>query len=244
MPSQSWLTTSQLTMGACPSADVTVKPLAARPVLLSYKNAAPMVSKTPKIIPNKICMVGVSIVQPAKLAHPVMVPSNPTSKGEHSVQCALLALNVPEALSSTVIGALIRPLEFDMFAQKRNLSVCDTKACISTKCTSPAYRIAFLKMHSGTFRRHFRFLITSTLLDRGWSMTLSSTVFFLLFAIVLTRADNQQIQQLCVNAALCLLAVRSGLSPGRKSDLQMHRTPSALGDYRVLFVSATSRTVS
>ena len=68
--------------------------------------------------------------------------------------------------------------------------------------------------------------------------------FFLLFAIVLTRADNQQIQQLCADAATCLLAVRSGLSPGRKSDLQMHRTPSAFGDYRVLFVSDTSRTVS
>ena len=37
-------------------------------------------------------------------------------------------------------------------------------------------------------------------------MTLSSTVFFLLFASALTRADNQQIQQLCVNAATCLLA--------------------------------------
>ena len=122
-----------------------------------------------------------------------------------------------------------------MFAQERSLA---------TKCTSPAYRIAFLKMHSGTFRKHFRFLITSTLLDRGWSMTLSSTVFFLLFAIALTRADNQQIQQSCVNAATCLLAVRSGLSPGRKSDLQMHRTHSAFGDYRVLFVSDTGRTVS
>jgi oxalate decarboxylase len=32
MPSQSWLTTSQLTMGACPSADATVKPFATRPV--------------------------------------------------------------------------------------------------------------------------------------------------------------------------------------------------------------------
>jgi hypothetical protein len=41
-----------------------------------------------------------------------------------------------------------------------------------------------------------------------------------------------------------LLAVRSGLSPRRKSDLQMHRTPSAFGDYRVLFVSDTGRTVS
>ena len=75
-------------------------------------------------------------------------------------------------------------------------------------------------------------------------MKLSSTVFFLLFAIALTRADNQQIQQSCVNAATCLLAVRSGLSPGRKSDLQMHRTFSASGDYRVLFVSDTGRTVS
>jgi hypothetical protein len=82
------------------------------------------------------------------------------------------------------------------------------------------------------FESIFVFVVTSTLLDRGWSMKLSSTVFFLLFAIALTRADNKQIQQLCVNAATCLLAVRSGLSPGRKSDLQMHRTPLAFGDHR------------
>jgi hypothetical protein len=94
------------------------------------------------------------------------------------------------------------------------------------------------------FESIFVFLVTSILLDRGWSMKLSSTVFFLLFAVALTRADNQQIQQLCVNAATCLLAVRSGLSPGRKSDLQMHRTHSAFGDHRVLFVSDTGRTVS
>jgi hypothetical protein len=48
-------------MGACPSADATVKPLAARPVLLSYTNAAPTVIKAPRIIPNKIRMVGVSL---------------------------------------------------------------------------------------------------------------------------------------------------------------------------------------
>src|SRR3984885_6843018 len=90
----------------------------------------------------------------------------------------------------------------------------------------------------------FVFLITSTLLDRGWSMKLSSTVFFLLCAIALTRAHNQQIQQSCVNAATCLLAVRASLSPGRKSDLQMHRTHSAFGDYRVLFVPNAGRTVS
>ena len=91
---------------------------------------------------------------------------------------------------------------------------------------------------------HFRFSSHEHLLDRGWSMKLSATVFFSLFAIALTRADSQQIQQLCANAATCLLAVRSGLSPGRKSDLQMHRTPSAVGDCRVLFVSDTGRTVS
>jgi hypothetical protein len=94
------------------------------------------------------------------------------------------------------------------------------------------------------FESIFVFLVTSTLLDRGWSMKLSSTAFLLLFAVALTRADNQQIQQLCINAATCLLSVRSGLSPGRKSDLQMHRTPSAFGDCRVLFVSDTGRTVS
>jgi hypothetical protein len=75
-------------------------------------------------------------------------------------------------------------------------------------------------------------------------MKLSPTVFLLLFAIALTRAGNQQIQQSCVNAATCLLAFRSSLSPGRKSDLQMHRTHSAFGDYRVLFVSDIGRTVS
>src|ERR1700722_10251422 len=87
------------------------------------------------------------------------------------------------------------------------------------------------------FEGFFVFLITSTLLDRGWSMKLSPTVFLLLFAIALTRAGNQQIQQSCVNAATCLLAFRSGLSPGRKSDLQMYRTFSASDDYRVLFLS-------
>jgi hypothetical protein len=35
-------------MGARPSADATVKPFAARPVLLSYTNAAPTVIKTPR----------------------------------------------------------------------------------------------------------------------------------------------------------------------------------------------------
>ncbi len=37
MPSQSWLTTSQLTVGACPSADATVKPFAARNTLIGIE---------------------------------------------------------------------------------------------------------------------------------------------------------------------------------------------------------------
>jgi hypothetical protein len=36
----------------------------------------------------------------------------------------------------------------------------------------------------------------------------------------------------------------SAAFPGRRSDLQMHRTPSAFGDFRVLFVSDAGRTVS
>jgi hypothetical protein len=141
----------------------------------------------------------------------------------------LPALSIPiaEALSSTAIGALIRKTwHFD------EMHLTSLPHCLSEKGAQEPFESIFV------------FLVTSTLLDRGWSMKLSSTVFFLLFAVALTRADNQQIQQLCVNAATCLLAVRCGLSPGRKSDLQMHRTPSAFGDYRVLFVSDTSRTVS
>ena len=64
-------------------------------------------------------------------------------------------------------------------------------------------------------------------LDRGWSMTLSSALPIVLFALALagvTRADNQQAQQSSVNAAICLLAVRSRSSPDRRSDLQARRT--------------------
>jgi hypothetical protein len=41
-------------------ADATVKPFATRPVLLSYTNAAQTAIRTPSMIPNKICMAGVS----------------------------------------------------------------------------------------------------------------------------------------------------------------------------------------
>jgi hypothetical protein len=148
-----------------------------------------------------------------------MVPSKTTP------MC--VAPPIAEALSSTAIGALIRTAwHFD------EMHLTSLPHCLSEKGAQEPFESIFV------------FLVTSTLLDRGWSMKLSSTIFLLLFAIALTRADNQQIQQLCVNAATCLLAVRSGLSPGRKSDLQMHRTPSTFGDYRVLFVSDTGRTVS
>jgi hypothetical protein len=61
--------------------------------------------------------------------------------------------------------------------------------------------------------------------DRGWSMKRSSILPVVLFASVLTGlvwANDQQTQQACVNAAICVLAVRSGLSPDRRSDLQLH----------------------
>jgi hypothetical protein len=54
-------------------------------------------------------------------------------------------------------------------------------------------------------------------------MKRSSILPFVLFALALTgvvRANDQQTQQACVNAAICLLAVRSGLSPDRRPDLQ------------------------
>jgi hypothetical protein len=48
-------------------------------------------------------------------------------------------------------------------------------------------------------------------------MKRSSIPPIVLFALAFTGvvwANDQQIQQACVNAAICLLAVRSGLSPG------------------------------
>jgi hypothetical protein len=61
-------------------------------------------------------------------------------------------------------------------------------------------------------------------------MTLSSALPIVLFALALTgvtRADNQQAQQSSVNAAICLLAVRSRSLPDRRSDLQARHTDLA-----------------
>jgi hypothetical protein len=68
-------------------------------------------------------------------------------------------------------------------------------------------------------------------------MTLSSALPIVLFALALTgvtRADNQPAQQSSVNAAICLLAVRSRSLPDRRSNLQSRYTdwplPTALFD--------------
>jgi hypothetical protein len=65
---------------------------------------------------------------------------------------------------------------------------------------------------------------------RGWSMKRSFILPIALFAFALSgvvRANDQQTQQACVNAAICLLAVRSGLSSDRRSDFQAHFTSLA-----------------
>jgi hypothetical protein len=73
-------------------------------------------------------------------------------------------------------------------------------------------------------------------------MTLSSALPIVLLALALTvvaRADNQQAQQSCVNAAICLLAVRSRSLRDRRSDLQARHTALACCERRGLIGSDT-----
>ena len=73
-------------------------------------------------------------------------------------------------------------------------------------------------------------------------MKCSSILPIVLFALALAcvvRAKDQQTQQACVNAAICLLAVRSALSPDRQSDLQAHYTSMAFRECRGLVGSAS-----
>lgn len=78
-------------------------------------------------------------------------------------------------------------------------------------------------------------------------MKLSSVLPIVLFAFVFTgiaRANDHQLQQTCMNAGISLLSVRSGLSPGRRSDLQAHhrREPSSLvryADETIAYISHT-----
>jgi hypothetical protein len=73
-------------------------------------------------------------------------------------------------------------------------------------------------------------------------MKRSSMLPIVLFALALTgvvRANDQQTQQACVNTAICLLAVRSGLSPDRRPDLQAHFMSLAFREGRALVGSAS-----
>ena len=120
--------------------------------------------------------------------------------------------------TSTAIVARIRPPRLpDMLAQSRvalsdQIHLTSLPHCPREKGAQEPFESIFVFLS----RAHY------------WTgdgpLKLSPTVFLLLFAIALTRAGNQQIQQSCVNAATCLLAFRPSLSLGRKSDLQMHRT--------------------
>jgi hypothetical protein len=88
--------------------------------------------------------------------------------------------------------------------------------------------------------------VTSFDMDRGWSMTIRSTLPFLLFALALAavaRAGDQQTQQCCVNVVVCGLAVRSGLLANRRSDLQV-RYDDPLASERRHFIGIGSDTVS
>ena len=93
------------------------------------------------------------------------------------------------------------------------------------------YVVAFQKKkHRNLTAASSLSLLRALDLDRGWSMTLSSALPIVLFALALigvTRADNQQAQQSSVNAAICLLAVRSRSLPKRRSDLEARYTELA-----------------
>jgi hypothetical protein len=69
--------------------------------------------------------------------------------------------------------------------------------------------------------------------DRGWSMTFNKTLNAILQSALLgvtvvgiVHAHDQQAQQTCMNAAVCLLAVRSGSSPTRRTGLRELRAMS------------------
>jgi hypothetical protein len=59
-------------------------------------------------------------------------------------------------------------------------------------------------------------------------MKLSSLLLIVSFALtvaVVVRSNDQQTQQVAMNAAVCLLAIRAGSSSARRSDLQVHHKP-------------------
>jgi hypothetical protein len=65
-------------------------------------------------------------------------------------------------------------------------------------------------------------------------MNLGSILSIVLFALAfigVVKANDQQLQQTCMNAGVCLLAVSSG-SSGRRSDLQAHQLRECRGSVR------------
>jgi stage V sporulation protein SpoVS len=68
-------------------------------------------------------------------------------------------------------------------------------------------------------------------------MILGTTLSLMLFALALTgvvRANDPQIQQSCLNVAVCALAVRSGFLADRRSDLQIRHASLFASDQRSL----------
>ena len=62
----------------------------------------------------------------------------------------------------------------------------------------------------------------SICLDRGWSMKLSTILTFIVFGLALmgvVKANDQQMQQTPINAAIGVLAIRSRASQNCRSDL-------------------------
>jgi stage V sporulation protein SpoVS len=78
-------------------------------------------------------------------------------------------------------------------------------------------------------------LLRTSNMDGGQSMTPGSTLSLMLFALALAgvvRASDPQIQQSCMNVAVCALAVRSGFFADRRSDLQLRPVSLFASDQR------------
>jgi hypothetical protein len=113
-------------------------------------------------------------------------------------------------------------------------SIATTTPCsaVGSSKNSLTYFLQAIR-RQGTTGRRSHLPVHEHLMDRGWSMNLNFAFLGLLFSLMIAgvaQANNQQAQQSWVNAAICLLAVRSGLSPERRSDLQVPYTSLALGD--------------
>ena len=85
--------------------------------------------------------------------------------------------------------------------------------------------------------RIFICLVRASNMDGGQSMTPGSILSLMLFALALAgvvRASDLQIQQSCMNVAVCALAVRSGFLADRRSDFQIRHVSLFASDQRSL----------